>query len=53
MSDNGKGFDMLSGEKASGMGMSTIHTRADLLGAKLELRSAPGEGTSFKIEMPV
>ena len=36
MSDNGKGFDMLSGQKASGMGMSTIRTRTDLLGAKLE-----------------
>ncbi|OJV15181.1 MAG: hypothetical protein BGO21_04850 [Dyadobacter sp. 50-39] len=53
MSDNGKGFDMHSGPKAAGMGMSSIRTRTDLLGAKLDLRSAPGEGTRFKIEMPV
>ena len=53
MSDNGKGFDMFSGPKSAGMGMSTIRTRTDLLGAKLELSSAPGEGTRFKIEMPV
>ncbi|WP_342084608.1 sensor histidine kinase [Dyadobacter sp. OTU695] len=53
MSDNGKGFDMRSGQKAAGMGMSTIRTRTDLLGAKLELHSAPGEGTRFEIEMPV
>ncbi|WP_353722484.1 sensor histidine kinase [Dyadobacter sp. 676] len=53
MSDNGRGFDMHSGQKAVGMGMSTIRTRTDLLGARLELSSVPGEGTRFKIEMPV
>jgi two-component system, NarL family, sensor kinase len=53
MGDNGKGFDMASDRKSAGMGMSTIRTRTALLGATLELSSAPGQGTRIRVEMPV
>ncbi|MCF0072486.1 sensor histidine kinase [Dyadobacter sp. CY261] len=53
MGDNGKGFDVASGHKQTGMGMSTIRTRTDLLDAKLILDSAPGAGTRIKIDIPL
>ncbi|GGM73074.1 hypothetical protein GCM10010967_00620 [Dyadobacter beijingensis] len=53
MADNGRGFDPASDRKSAGMGMSTIRTRTDLLGATLLLDSAPGAGTRIKIDIPI
>jgi PAS domain S-box-containing protein len=56
VTDDGIGFDRQRA-RTGGMGMRTMRERADLLGGTLEMRSAPGAGTSVivrveKKEMP-
>ena len=41
--DNGRGLDM--GASSSGNGIPGMQRRADLMGARLNINSAPGEGT--------
>jgi signal transduction histidine kinase len=50
--DNGKGFDAerLAAEP-TGLGLTGIRERAKLLGAKPEIRSAPGKGTTISVEI--
>jgi len=50
--DNGKGMNMAS-TTAIGMGMESIRSRVDLLEGEMEIVSAPGQGTSFTIQVPV
>ena len=54
ISDDGIGFIF---EPASFMqkkfGLQNIHSRLELLEAKYTLRSAPGQGTSYQIEIPL
>lgn len=47
--DDGKGFDPEL--PSAGMGWSNIRNRAELLKAKLDVRSAPGSGTSVLLEI--
>jgi signal transduction histidine kinase len=51
--DNGKGFD--PGKKISGpgMGLSGIWERAHTLGGTNDVKTAPGEGTTIKIIIPI
>ncbi|MBX3253599.1 MAG: hypothetical protein KF862_05610 [Chitinophagaceae bacterium] len=49
--DNGKGFDTALLKQPGGMGWSNIQNRVDFLKGKLDVRSAPGEGTSVLIEI--
>ena len=42
--DTGRGFD-LTHFYAGGMGLKTMRERAELLGGKLDIQSAPGKGT--------
>lgn len=49
IADDGKGFDM--SKKIKGIGLQTIRQRANMIGAKVELNSALGEGTSLKINV--
>lgn len=51
--DNGQGFSM-NGEHghASKVGLVGMRERAKLLGAKLEISSTPGQGTSVRLEVP-
>lgn len=49
VADDGKGFDV--GRKNKGIGLRTIRQRAETIGAKVELTSAPGEGTRLKIDV--
>ena len=54
VSDDGKGFDtkkMLI--ESSGLGLKNILGRAYALKGKVFLESAPGKGTSYKIEIPI
>jgi signal transduction histidine kinase len=49
--DDGPGFDL---QKASGsMGLMNIRDRLTLLGGTLTLETAPGQGTSWEIQIPV
>lgn len=49
VSDDGKGFD--KSKKTKGIGLQTIRQRAAAIGAKVELDSAPGEGTRLNINV--
>lgn len=55
VTDNGKGFDVPKSpaEFAPGghFGLLGLHERAELLGAKLEIQSAPGQGTRLIIQL--
>ena len=51
--DNGKGFDPTILEKAPGIGWLNIRSRVDYLGGTLDLRTAPGQGTTVEIEISV
>ncbi|MEH3113373.1 sensor histidine kinase [Pedobacter terrae] len=53
VTDNGIGFypDEFNTKK-SGMGLSSIYKRMEMINGKLVLNSAPGEGTSISIEIP-
>lgn len=50
--DNGKGMN-IDNTKAIGMGMESIRSRVGLLEGEMEIVSAPGQGTSFTIQIPV
>lgn len=49
--DDGVGFDVRAGAEAGGMGLQTMRERADSLGAQLEVRSRPGEGTTVTVSL--
>jgi signal transduction histidine kinase len=48
--DDGRGFD--PGAPTEGFGLIGMRERAELAGGKLELRSAPGEGTTIVATVP-
>jgi two-component system, NarL family, sensor histidine kinase DegS len=52
--DNGKGFfvDKISGEKLH-FGLQTMKERAESVGGKLNVDSAPGKGTRIVVFLPV
>ncbi|MCS6836237.1 MAG: ATP-binding protein [Anaerolineae bacterium] len=55
--DNGKGFDMNAvGQNYEGrgsFGMVNMQERAQLIGGRLEMRSAPGKGTLIVVNVPL
>jgi signal transduction histidine kinase len=57
VSDNGKGFDVPKSpaEFAPGghFGLLGLYERAELIGADLEIRSSPGQGTNLTVALPV
>ncbi|AXC10255.1 two-component system sensor kinase [Acidisarcina polymorpha] len=46
--DNGRGFPV--GEDSAGFGIRSMGKRAESIGAVLEIRSSPGNGTSVQLE---
>ena len=50
--DNGRGFDASQAEQPGHYGLSGMRERAELLGGKLWLESAPGVGTLVLTELP-
>jgi two-component system, chemotaxis family, CheB/CheR fusion protein len=54
--DNGKGFVQAepqpNGAALHGMGLSIMRYRADLIGARLKITTAPGQGTSITCSFP-
>ncbi len=55
--DDGVGFDLqavqASYEKRGSFGLLNMHERAQLIGGKTEIRSAPGKGTAVIITVPL
>ncbi len=49
--DNGKGFDPATA--SPGIGLGGMSERVRMLGGSMSLKSAPGSGTSIRIELPV
>ena len=50
--DDGVGFDPKQ-PRRGGMGITSMEERARLAGGRLTVRSAPGRGAKFSIEMPI
>lgn len=56
VSDNGRGFDpaaALRNESKRSLGLLGMEERVALLGGRLSIRSAPGNGTTLCIEVPL
>lgn len=53
--DNGEGFRPASTSSTStgGYGIAGMRERAEVIGAKLAVKSAPGEGTTVKLTIPL
>ena len=52
--DNGRGFDPLSSSgSGQGTGLLSMKERAELLGGRFEIRSAPGRGCAVSVEVNV
>jgi two-component system, NarL family, sensor histidine kinase UhpB len=52
ISDKGCGFDSASLSAKASTGLSGMRERADLLGGKLSLLTAPGKGTRITVRLP-
>jgi signal transduction histidine kinase len=50
VADEGRGFD--PGQHSAGFGLAGMRERVELAGGSLELRSAPGEGTTIVAVLP-
>lgn len=51
--DDGKGFDTLTLNNATGIGWRNIQNRVEFLKGKADISSAPGKGTSVLIEINI
>lgn len=50
--DDGTGFDVAAAE-GRGHGLANLRSRAEAVGGRLEIDSAPGRGTAVRIRVPV
>jgi signal transduction histidine kinase len=50
--DDGGGFDPAEVRSAGHHGLANMRARASAIGGRLEIRSAPGEGTAVIVELP-
>jgi signal transduction histidine kinase len=57
VADDGRGFDVeavqLSYDERGSLGMINMHERAEMIGGKLIVASAPGKGTRITITVPM
>jgi signal transduction histidine kinase len=51
--DDGQGFDVQAARERGGMGLTTMRERADQIGGALNVRSAPGKGTTVRVVVPL
>ncbi|MGE5296614.1 MAG: sensor histidine kinase, partial [Solirubrobacterales bacterium] len=49
VSDQGRGFDPQTLRAAKGFGLFSVHERVELMGGRMKIRSAEGQGTTFSI----
>ena len=52
IADDGRGFEPAHANRRRGDGLRNMRERATLLGAKLSIHSAPGRGTTVKVQLP-
>jgi signal transduction histidine kinase len=52
VADDGRGFDAASRPGGGRLGMTTMRERAAAVGARLEVDSTPGGGTSVRVALP-
>jgi signal transduction histidine kinase len=50
IADDGLGFDLDAARSQSGMGLRSIAGRVEHIGGQLELDTAPGQGTTIRVE---
>ena len=50
--DNGRAFDLKAVSRTGGMGLTSMHERAEKLGGKLTIFSKPGQGTKICAHVP-
>ncbi len=48
--DNGKGFDLKTSQKGTGIGLNSVKTRIDSLNGHIDIYSEKGKGSEFTIE---
>ncbi|HVL53941.1 MAG TPA: ATP-binding protein, partial [Vitreimonas sp.] len=55
ISDDGKGFDLaaVAARGRRNFGLQFMRERAELIGARLDVRSHPGEGTIVRLAIPM
>jgi two-component system NarL family sensor kinase len=51
--DDGRGFEARSAQHADGHGLMGMRERARLLGGRLQIKSAPGQGTQVTVRVPL
>jgi signal transduction histidine kinase len=51
--DDGKGFDLQAAAHSERLGLYGLRERAELLNGTLTIETAPGQGTSIFVEVPV
>lgn len=51
ISDDGMGYDPVKARESGGMGLGGMEERAKRLNGRLEILSAPGKGTTLKVEV--
>jgi signal transduction histidine kinase len=51
--DDGVGFDLSTAANNGGMGLASIRERTEKLGGRLEILSAPDQGSSIKVIVPL
>ncbi len=52
VSDDGAGFDPASAPHRGGLGLASMRERAETMGGSFEVESAPGRGTTIRVEVP-
>ncbi len=50
--DDGLGFDLAAAQAGGGLGIAGMMERAQKIGGRLEIESAPGRGTQVSVEVP-
>lgn len=53
ISDNGRGFDRATQAQAMGHGLANMRTRTEELHGVFSLDSAPGQGTTIRLQLPL
>jgi signal transduction histidine kinase len=51
--DDGRGFDLGAVSESEGIGLAGMRERANLVGGRLRVRSALGQGTEVRLEVPL
>jgi signal transduction histidine kinase len=50
--DDGVGFELAAAQTRGGLGLSNMRERASKIGGRLDIESAPGQGTRVLVEVP-